>query len=50
MAAISILVRQFYLPNPFEPLGDGLLMNMGEAQILLSPEVLNWMWKRLCKQ
>lgn len=42
ISAISILVRQFYIPNPFDALGDGLLVNIGEIPILLSPEVLNW--------
>ena len=42
IAAISILIRQFYLPNPFEALGDGLIVNIGETSILLPPGVLNW--------
>ena len=41
IAAISILIRQFCLPNPFEALGDGLTVNIGEALILLTPRVLN---------
>lgn len=43
MAVISILVRQFYIPNPFEVLGDGLVVNVGDTLSVLSPEVLNWM-------
>ena len=42
IVAISILIRQFYLPNPFEALGDGLIVNIGETSILLPPGVLNW--------
>lgn len=42
IAAISILVRQFYIPNPFDALGDGLVVNVGETPIFLSPDVLNW--------
>lgn len=42
MAAISILIRQFYIPNPFETLGNGLAVNMGKTSMLLPPEVLNW--------
>lgn len=42
MATISILIRQFCIPNPFEALGDGVVVNMGEVPILLPPEVLNW--------
>lgn len=41
IAVISILIRMFYLPNPFVALGAGLVINMGEMQIVLSPEVLN---------
>lgn len=41
IAAISVFIRMFYLPNPFEALGSGLVVNIGEASILLSPEVLN---------
>lgn len=42
MAAISIWIRQFYIPNPFESLGDGLVVNMGKTSMLLPPEALNW--------
>jgi hypothetical protein len=30
------------MPNPFEVLGEGITVTMGEAAILLSPDVLNW--------
>lgn len=36
MASISILLRQFYLPNPFENLENGVLYNMG-AELILYP-------------
>lgn len=42
IAAISILIRQFCIPNPFEALGDGVVVNIGETPILLPPGVLNW--------
>lgn len=42
IGAISTLVRQFYIPNPFDALGDGLIVNIGETSILLPPGVLNW--------
>ena len=42
IATISIFIRQFYIPNPFEALGDGLVVNMGEISMLLPPEALNW--------
>ena len=35
---ISIIVRNFFLPNPFEQLGEGIMI--GNA--LLTPIVLNW--------
>ena len=42
IAAISILIRQFCIPNPFDALGEGLVVNIREASLLLPPEVLNW--------
>ena len=42
IATISTLVRQFCLSNPFEALGDGLVVNLGDGPILLSPVLLNW--------
>ena len=42
IAAISILVRQFCIPNPFDALGDGLVVNLRDTPILLPPGVLNW--------
>lgn len=42
VATISILIRQFCIPNPFEALRGGLVVNLGQTPILLSPEVLNW--------
>ena len=42
MAAISVLIRQFCIPNPFEALGDGGGVNIGEKSIVISPGVLNW--------
>lgn len=42
IAIISTLVRQFVIPNPFEVL-EGMTIPVGNAFILLSPELLNWM-------
>lgn len=39
---ISILVRQFCIPNPFEALGNGAKVKNGATYILITPEVLNW--------
>ena len=37
------IVRQYAIPNPFEALGEGLVVTIREVPILLSPELLNWM-------
>lgn len=42
MMAISTIVRQFYLSNPFDALGEGLAIFLGESPLLLSPNLLNW--------
>ena len=41
-ATLFWIIRQFAIPNPFEALGEGLVVTIGEAPILLSPELLNW--------
>lgn len=35
---ISVIVRNFMLPNPFEPLGEGITI----GGVLLAPVLLNW--------
>ena len=42
MAGISVFIREFCLANPFEILGEGLIVNMGGSAILLHPTTLNW--------
>ena len=42
LATLFWLIRQFAIPNPFEALGEGLTITIGEAPLLLSPELLNW--------
>ncbi len=42
LATIFWIVRQFAIPNPFEALGDGITIMIGEAPLLLTPEILNW--------
>ena len=42
LAIIFWFVRQFAIPNPFEALGEGLTIAIGEAPLLLTPELLNW--------
>ena len=39
----SIIIRQFCVSNPFETLGDGLVVNLWQTPMLISPEVLNWL-------
>lgn len=42
IAIISTIVRQLCISNPFEALGDGLIITIGGAPLLLTPDVLNW--------
>ncbi len=43
MKLISVLIRQFCVPNPFEVLGEGLIITISNAPVLLSPILLNWL-------
>ena len=36
------LIRQFAIPNPFEVLGEGIVVSIGDIPFTLSPEILNW--------
>lgn len=42
LATIFWFIRQFAIPNPFEALGDGITIMIGESPLLLIPEILNW--------
>ena len=42
MTVISTLIRQFCIANPFDALGDGVVINIEHTPILLTPGVLNW--------
>ena len=42
LATLFWIIRQFAIPNPFDALGEGLVVAIGAAPILLSPELLNW--------
>ena len=42
LAAIFWFIRQFIFPNPFNALGEGITVCIGENHLLLSPELLNW--------
>lgn len=43
IATISTIVRQFYLPNPFEVLGNGLQVEICDMLVVLPPSLLNWL-------
>lgn len=42
IALISALVRQFVLPNPFEPLGERFTLTVSSVAITLTPDIANW--------
>ena len=42
LSTLFWIIRQFAIPNPFEALGDGLTIMIGETPFLLTPEILNW--------
>lgn len=42
IALISVLIRQFYLPNPFEPLRDRVAIDMMGVSVPITPEIINW--------
>ena len=43
MKLISVLIRQFCVPNPFEVIGEGRIITISNAPVLLSPILLNWL-------
>ncbi|MBQ9768441.1 MAG: hypothetical protein IJW37_10100 [Lachnospiraceae bacterium] len=47
IAAISMFIRQFYLSNPFEALGEGLRVEINNVSVVLSPSLLNWLAESL---
>ncbi len=42
VAFISVLLRQFVLPNPFEPLGKSIAVTIDNIVITLTPDIVNW--------
>lgn len=42
IAGMSVYIRQFVLPNPFEKLSQELIISIGGVDIALSPVLLNW--------
>lgn len=43
IAGIFYIIRQVAIPNPFDALGAGLPICLGESALLLTPEALNWL-------
>lgn len=42
IAFISVLLRQFVFPNPFEPLGESFVITINDVEIPLTPDIANW--------
>ena len=42
IAAVSVLIRQFVLPNPFEPLGEKFNVTLFNITLPLTPDIANW--------
>ena len=42
LAGLFWFVRQFFIPNPFEVLGDGITVTIKGTPVLLTPDTLNW--------
>ena len=42
IAAISVLIRQFVLPNPFEGLGEIFDVTLFNITFQMTPDILNW--------
>ena len=42
IAAVSVLLRQFVLPNPFERLGESFDVALFDITFQMTPDILNW--------
>lgn len=42
IATFSVLIRQFVLPNPFEPLGEKFNVTLFNITLSLTPDIANW--------
>lgn len=40
IALLSVIIRNAFLPNPFEPLGD-IVINIASASFTITPDMLN---------
>lgn len=41
VATIFWFIRQFFMPNPFAALGEGIAITILDSSVMLTPEVLN---------
>lgn len=41
IALVSVIIRNAFLPNPFDPLGD-IVINIASASFTITPDLLNW--------
>ena len=42
LSGIFWFIRQFFMPNPFEVLGEGIAITVLGSSLVLTPEILNW--------
>ena len=42
LSTLFWLIRQFFIPNPFDAFGEGITVMISGAPVLLTPETLNW--------
>ena len=42
VSVVFWFIRQFLMPNPFDVLGYGIVATIGKSEILLTPDLLNW--------
>jgi ABC-type multidrug transport system permease subunit len=43
IAVIFFIIRQFYIPNPFDALGDGYTLYVNQIPFIIPPLLLNMM-------
>ena len=43
IATLSVIIRTFYLPNPFDSLGTAFPVTIGENTLTMTPIVMNYL-------
>ena len=43
LSTLFWFIRKFYFPNPFEALGEGIVVAVNEFPLLLTPDILNYL-------